>query len=114
MGIQLSMDDFGTGYSSLNNLRHFPIGSIKIDRSFVARMMKSDEDHMIVRTIIDLAHNLGMQCIAEGVETDLQREELKKLGCDRAQGTLFAKPMTAEQATELISRGDRVIASTNA
>ncbi len=112
MGVQLCMDDFGTGYSSLTNLRRFPIAKIKIDRSFIARMMQSDEDHMIVRSIIDLAHNLGMSCIAEGVETELQLEELRKLGCDQAQGSLFALPQSAQQAGRLISDGS-LLASGN-
>ena len=106
MGVQLCMDDFGTGYSSLNNLRKFPIHKVKIDRTFVSRMMDSEEDHRIVHTIIDLAHNLGLSCIAEGVETEQQCEELKRLGCSHAQGMLFSRPMIAEQAWKLISQGD--------
>ena len=107
MGVQLCMDDFGTGYSSLNNLRNFPIHKLKIDRAFISRMMNSEEDHMIVNTIIDLAHNLGMDCIAEGVETAQQLEELRKLGCNHAQGLLFSKPLSAERAWELISVGEK-------
>jgi EAL domain-containing protein (putative c-di-GMP-specific phosphodiesterase class I) len=114
MGVQLCMDDFGTGYSSLTNLRCFPISKVKIDRSFIANMMNSEEDHMIVRTIIDLAHNLGMGCIAEGVETERQCEELKELGCDHAQGTLFTKPLPAQQIWELISKSDKTGQSSQA
>ncbi|MDJ0806935.1 MAG: EAL domain-containing protein [Gammaproteobacteria bacterium] len=103
MGVQLCMDDFGTGYSSLNNLRNFPISKIKIDRAFISHMLDNEDDRMIVRAIIDLAHNLGMDCIAEGVESEEQCQELCKLGCDFAQGLLFSEPLTAEEAWRLVS-----------
>ena len=102
LGVGLCMDDFGTGYSSLTNLRRFPISGIKIDRIFIASMLEREEDHKIVRTLIDLAHNLGIHCVAEGVETDLQLIELKKLGCDYAQGFLFSRPVKAEEALAMI------------
>jgi EAL domain-containing protein (putative c-di-GMP-specific phosphodiesterase class I) len=102
LGSGLCMDDFGTGYSSLTNLRRFPISGIKIDKVFIATMLQSDEDHKIVRTIIDLAHNLGIHCVAEGVETDLQMMELKRLGCDYAQGLLFSPPVESEAALAMI------------
>jgi len=104
LGTGLCMDDFGTGYSSLTNLRRFPISGIKIDRIFIASMMEREDDHKIVRTIIDLAHNLGIHCVAEGVETDLQLIELKKLGCDYAQGFLFSRPLESAEALVMIQK----------
>ncbi len=99
LGIKLAMDDFGTGYSSLSYLHRFPLDSLKIDRSFVSRMMEDDE---IVRAIITLGRNLGMKVIAEGVETAEQAVLLRELGCEFAQGYYFSKPVNAQQATELL------------
>jgi diguanylate cyclase (GGDEF)-like protein len=99
--IQLSIDDFGTGYSSLSYLHRFPIDNLKIDRSFVSLINTEGENHQIVNTIITLAHSLGIKAIAEGVETLEQLTQLKNLGCDEAQGYLFAKPVNFQQA-ELI------------
>lgn len=102
LGVKLPIDDFGTGYSSLAYLHRFPITSLKIDRSFVHRMTSGDEDEVIVRTIITLAHNLGMEVIAEGVETRAQLDQLRSLGCELAQGFLFSEPVPVEQATALL------------
>ncbi len=99
MGVRLSVDDFGTGYSSLTHLRELPIDEIKIDKSFVTGMMNSDADTAIVRTVIDLAHNLGKQVCAEGVEDEKVWRKLRELGCDLAQGYWISKPLSA---TELI------------
>jgi diguanylate cyclase (GGDEF)-like protein/PAS domain S-box-containing protein len=96
MGVRLSIDDFGTGYSSLTHLRELPIDEIKIDKSFVIGMKDSDADAAIVRTVIDLAHNLGKQVCAEGVEDEETWGMLASLGCDLAQGFWIAKPMSGE------------------
>lgn len=93
IGVRLALDDFGTGYSSLSYLAMLPLNEIKIDRSFVVSMFDSSERLRIVRTIIDLTHDLGMEPIAEGIEELSQREKLTELGCDRAQGYLYGKPM---------------------
>ena len=103
LGIQLYMDDFGTGYSSLSYLRRFPIDKLKIDRSFVSQMMVDGESLEIVRTIVMLAHNLGIDAIAEGLETAEQLEQLKALQCEYAQGYLFSKPVDAEAAGFLVA-----------
>jgi diguanylate cyclase (GGDEF)-like protein len=105
LGIQLSIDDFGTGYSSLSYLHRFPVDTLKIDRSFVAKMTDNSENGEIVRTIVTLASNLGMCVIAEGVETDEQHARLEALGCEYGQGFLYSAPVEAESALALIRRG---------
>src|SRR5205085_4841301 len=102
-GMQLSLDDFGTGYSSLSYLHQFPFNVLKVDRSFVAQIDRHDENREIVRTILLLAQNLGMDVVAEGVETEAQFAALRKLGCEYGQGYLFAPALTAEAATEMIA-----------
>jgi len=102
MGISLSLDDFGTGYSSLSYLQHFPICTLKIDRSFIARIDSHPESSQIVETIITLGHNLGMKVIAEGVETRSQMELLRRLHCDFGQGYLFSCALPVDQATKLL------------
>jgi diguanylate cyclase (GGDEF)-like protein/PAS domain S-box-containing protein len=92
-GLELSIDDFGTGYSSLSYLQKLPIQYLKIDQSFVQEMLKSKESLMIVKSTIDLAHDLGKKVVAEGVETREHWEKLAELGCDLAQGYFIAKPM---------------------
>ena len=92
--IELSIDDFGQGYSSLSYLHRFPIDTLKIDRSFVS-LMNSDDNFEIVRTITTLAHTLGMDVIAEGVETSEQLAQLKGLGCEFGQGYFFSKPLNS-------------------
>ncbi len=106
LGINLSIDDFGTGYSSLARLHELPIDTLKIDRSFVSRMRGLDESCDIVQTTIALAHTLGLDAIAEGVETAQQVELLRTLDCDYAQGYFFSKPVDSETALNLIL-GDR-------
>jgi diguanylate cyclase (GGDEF)-like protein len=98
LGVRLSIDDFGTGYSSLAYLRRFPVDVLKIDRTFVGGLGKSLEDSAIVAAVVNLADTLGLATIAEGVETELQRECLIGLGCSRAQGYLFARPVAAAEA----------------
>ncbi len=102
MGIQLSVDDFGTGYSSLGYLYRFPMDLLKIDQSFVSRVDVDGEKLELVRTIITLAWNLGMDVIAEGVETPKQLAQLKALKCEYAQGYLFSKPLSKTDAARLI------------
>ena len=104
LGVHLSIDDFGTGYSSLSYLHRFPVNTLKIDRSFIGRMAKGDENSEIVRTICTLANNLGMEVVAEGVETRDQLELLRSLKCEYGQGYLFSKPVDSETATELVIR----------
>jgi EAL domain-containing protein (putative c-di-GMP-specific phosphodiesterase class I) len=96
MGLRISIDDFGTGYSSLTNLRQLPTDEIKIDKSFVIGMNDSDADLAIVRTMIDLAHNLGKQVCAEGVEDEATWVRLGEMNCDLAQGYWISRPMPAE------------------
>ncbi len=91
-GIRISIDDFGTGFSSLTHLRRLPIHEIKIDQSFVGGMLDNENDYMIARSIIDLAHNLGHQVVAEGVEDTATLTLLRELGCDMGQGHLFSRP----------------------
>jgi diguanylate cyclase (GGDEF)-like protein len=100
--VQLSIDDFGTGYSSLSYLHRFPIDALKIDRSFVSLITTEGENCEIVKTIITLAHALGMKAIAEGVETPTQLVYLRNLGCEAAQGFLFAKPLSLQLAESII------------
>jgi len=95
MGVRLSVDDFGTGYSSLTHLRELPIDEIKIDKSFVTGMLTSEADAAIVRTVIDLAHNLGKQVCAEGVEDSETLQKLEEMGCDLAQGYFISRPVPA-------------------
>lgn len=102
LGVHLSIDDFGTGYSSLSYLHRFPVNTLKIDRSFIGRMAKGDENSEIVRTICTLANNLGMEVVAEGVETREQLELLRSLKCEYGQGYLFSRPIDAEAATNLV------------
>ncbi len=109
LGVSLLMDDFGTGYSSLNHLHSFPFDVLKIDRSFVGRMTEGDQPLQIVRTIIELARVLGMDVVAEGIETREQYRLLRQLGCRFGQGFLFARPMSAESVTRLLRQPGRVL-----
>jgi c-di-GMP phosphodiesterase len=95
-GIQITIDDFGTGYSSLGYLRQLPIDCIKIDRSFVVEIDRGRGD-LFAETIITLAHRLGAETVAEGVETAAQVRCLRNLGCDTVQGFLYARPMPADE-----------------
>lgn len=109
LGVSLLMDDFGTGYSSLHHLHSFPFDVLKIDRSFVSRMTEGDQPFQIVRTIIELARALKMDVVAEGIETREQYVLLRKLGCRYGQGFLFARPLPADQMTELLRLPGRIL-----
>lgn len=102
MGIGVKIDDFGTGYSSLSYLHRLPFDTLKIDRSFISTMGQDHSAFEIVRVIITLAENLGLQVVAEGVETRHQAEQLRQLGCTYGQGYLFAPPLTREAAHRLL------------
>ncbi len=104
MGIKLSIDDFGTGYSSLNRLKKLPIHSLKIDRSFVSEVDKDHSNASIVQAIIHMAHALELLTVAEGIETQEELQFLRALNCDRMQGYLFSKPISAEEMTEFLAR----------
>jgi diguanylate cyclase (GGDEF)-like protein len=100
LGVKLSVDDFGTGYSSLANLRRFPIDELKIDRSFVTPMLHDEGNMIIVRSTINLAHDLGLRAIAEGVEDGPTLESLSRFGCDLAQGYHLSRPLASEAFDE--------------
>ena len=93
LGLRLSMDDFGTGYSSLSQLRQLPIDELKIDKSFVLGMSTSQSESFIARSIVELAHNLGLRVVAEGVEDEVTRDLLAEMGCDKLQGFLVSRPL---------------------
>ena len=102
LGITIAIDDFGTGYSSLSYLHRLPIDALKIDRSFVNAM--TTEGSEIVRAIVGLAHNLGLDVIAEGVESAAQLQQLRALGCEYGQGYLFSRPVDGSQAQTLLAQ----------
>jgi diguanylate cyclase (GGDEF)-like protein/PAS domain S-box-containing protein len=101
-GVELSLDDFGTGYSSLSYLHRFPLDTLKIDRSFVSRMCRAPEAFRLVRSIIELGHDLGLDVVAEGVEAADEAARLRELGCDFAQGYFYSRPVPAETAEALL------------
>ncbi|MDO8991305.1 MAG: EAL domain-containing protein [Sideroxyarcus sp.] len=105
-GIRFSIDDFGTGYSSLSYLKRFPISSLKIDQSFVRDLSSNPDDAAIVAAIIALGHGLGLNVIAEGVETTAQLTQLRKNGCNEMQGYLFSRPVPAAEMTQLLQNGE--------
>ena len=97
MGLRLSADDFGTGYSSLSFVRNFPLDELKIDKQFVQQMRQTKGDRQIVRSVIDLAHNFDLSVVAEGVEDEATLKELKKMGCDMAQGFLMSRALPSQK-----------------
>ena len=114
MGIGLSIDDFGTGYSSLIYLKQLPVDEIKIDKSFVIDMLENNEDLVIVRSTIDLAHNMGRQVVAEGVESEEVLNLLIELGCDMAQGYYISRPITANIITQWLQQTQWPLKRSNA
>jgi EAL domain-containing protein (putative c-di-GMP-specific phosphodiesterase class I) len=102
LGFGIAIDDFGTGYSGLAYLKRLPIDTVKIDQSFVRDLTVDPDDAAIVTAIVAMARSLGVDVVAEGVETEEQVVELKRLGCMRAQGYLFARPMPASQVARLL------------
>lgn len=105
LGVHLAIDDFGVGYSSLGYLRDFPVDLLKIDRSFITRVTERHDDAVITRAVINLAHNLGIQVAAEGIETEAQLNFLKNHRCDLAQGYLISRPIPAGELEDLLARG---------
>ena len=104
MGIKISIDDFGTGYSSLSYLKRFPIDCLKIDQSFISNLTKDSlNDITIANLVIDLGHKLGLQVIAEGVETQQQINFLSDYACDKIQGYIVSKPLVKEDFEKLLS-----------
>jgi EAL domain-containing protein (putative c-di-GMP-specific phosphodiesterase class I) len=103
LGIQLSVDDFGTGYSSLSYLQRFHYDSLKIDRSFVSQLSRPGESRAIVETILNLANNLGIGVVAEGIETADQVDRLRQMQCSHGQGYWFSRPLTVPAAEQLIA-----------
>ena len=103
LGVQLHIDDFGTGYSSLSCLHRFPLDGLKIDRAFISHVVGRRDYVAVVQAIVTLARNLNFRLVAEGIETAAQMELVKELGCDYAQGFLFARPLDAAEAERFIA-----------
>jgi EAL domain-containing protein (putative c-di-GMP-specific phosphodiesterase class I) len=101
-GVELALDDFGTGYSSLSYLKRFPVDTLKIDRSFIMELDKNPDDAAITRAIIDMAHSLKMNVIAEGVETADHLSILRDMHCDSIQGYLISRPVPESELLELL------------
>jgi len=106
LGVQISIDDFGTGYSSLSYLQRFPVDTLKVDRSFVGRLGLDPENQEIVRAIVALAHSLGLDVVAEGVEEGSQAALLRSIGCECVQGFFFSRPLDGEKAQAAIARSE--------
>jgi EAL domain-containing protein (putative c-di-GMP-specific phosphodiesterase class I) len=104
LGVRIVVDDFGTGYSSLAYLRRFPVDMLKIDQSFIAGLGEDPSDTAIVAAVVSLAHTLGLEAVAEGVETEEQLAELRRLDCDHAQGYLMARPLYPDDLSELLTK----------
>jgi EAL domain-containing protein (putative c-di-GMP-specific phosphodiesterase class I) len=107
LGVRVALDDFGTGYSSLRYLRQFPVSMLKIDRSFVSGLGQSYDDKVIVETILRMAASLGIQVVAEGVETEEQRVILSRLGCEFLQGYLLGQPLDSPMSDQFLARSER-------
>jgi EAL domain-containing protein (putative c-di-GMP-specific phosphodiesterase class I) len=114
LGVRIAIDDFGTGFSSLGQLRSFPVDMIKVDRSFVQGVEHDAKDAAITANLVSLAHALGLLAVAEGIESDGQLTSLRELGCDLAQGFLFARPAPPDQITRLLAESTKVSAEREA
>ena len=112
LGVHLAIDDFGVGYSSLGYLRDFPVDLLKIDRSFITDVTERHDDAVITRAVINLAHNLGIQVVAEGVETEEQLGFLKKHRCNFAQGYLISRPIPVSDLEQALASGILVAGTT--
>jgi EAL domain-containing protein (putative c-di-GMP-specific phosphodiesterase class I) len=106
-GVRLAVDDFGSGASPLARLRELPIDALKIHQSFTAGLGTSPEDSAVVRALVELGHAIGLDVVAEGVETEAQLEHLRELGCDAAQGYAIGRPVSGEQMDALLVAGVR-------
>jgi EAL domain-containing protein (putative c-di-GMP-specific phosphodiesterase class I) len=106
MGIKIALDDFGTGYSSLAYLKNFPLDRLKLDRAFVKDLPNNESDKAIARAVIALGRNLGLQTLAEGVETEAQAQFLTDAGCEVFQGYLYGKPMAADELEAKVRAGE--------
>ena len=104
IGVDIHIDDFGTGYSSLAYLHQFPVQALKIDRSFISNSYNGQHKPELIRTILHLASDLGLETIAEGIENQVQLEQLQKLGCKFGQGFLFSQPLDADAAKSILRR----------
>jgi EAL domain-containing protein (putative c-di-GMP-specific phosphodiesterase class I) len=113
VGVKLAIDDFGTGYSSLSYLRRFPVDTLKIDRSFVERLGQQSDDATLARTIVQLGQSLGMSTVAEGIEHSEQFLALRRMGCERAQGYYFSRPLPAIQAGAVLTGGRAALMAGN-
>ena len=102
MGVRLAIDDFGTGYSSLAQIKHFPIDTLKVDRSFIRNIPQDSEDKAITEAIIAMGKTLSLTVVAEGVETQEQDEFFKRTLCDEMQGFYFSKPIAPDQFADLL------------
>ncbi len=112
-GITVAIDDFGTGYSSLAYLQRLPVDVLKIDKAFVDGVARGGPDAALARTVVALGHACGLRTVAEGVETEAQRAALAALGCDAAQGYLFARPHEAAAAGRLLCTGADTLGATS-
>jgi EAL domain-containing protein (putative c-di-GMP-specific phosphodiesterase class I) len=108
LGVSIAIDDFGTGYSSLSYLRNLPIDTIKIDRSFIKDLDVGSSTMPLVQAIVSLAHGLGLNVVAEGVETETELRALRSVGCDKVQGYYLGEPLPAESVERLLHREARI------
>lgn len=104
MGLRLSVDDFGTGFSSLSQLKRLPVDELKIDKSFILKLDENEDDVVIVRSTIELGHNMGLSVVAEGVENNASLGILGQYGCDMIQGYFLGKPMPPEDLSQWAER----------
>lgn len=111
VGLRISIDDYGTGYSSLAQLKRLPVNELKIDRSFIQHLAESEQDRMIVRSTLALAHDFGLQAVAEGIEEESAWAILKEFGCDELQGYFFSKPLPVAAFTQWLLTQEEVTSS---